>query len=86
MSEKFVYTTEAGEKVELTPQNKAANPGFLRKNRSKSDEERMWLLIERAADEAALEVIDELESDEFNKLMEAWAADSGVELGESKNS
>lgn len=82
----FTYTTTDGEKITLLKQAKAANPGFLRKNRKASDEDRMWLLIERAADEENLAIIDELDNDDFTALMEAWAEDSGVELGESKAS
>ena len=84
MSEKFVYTTEAGEKIELTPQNKAANPGFLRKNRAlvkDNDQELVWLMIEKAADEENLAKIDELGMDEFSAFAEAWG--EGVEPGES---
>lgn len=80
--EPFIWTAPNGKQVKLKPFKKLPF-GLFRTSREKSDEERTYLLIEAATDEAGLAVVDALPMDEVNGLFEDWAADSGVQPGES---
>lgn len=81
-SEPFVWESPDGESVTLTPFNKLPF-GLFRKSRNVTDEERTYMLIEAATDEAGLAVVDKQPMDEVDGLFEAWAQASGVELPES---
>lgn len=81
-AEPFVWEGPDGQMVTLKPFSRLPF-GLFRKSRDKSDEERTYLLIEAATDEAGLEVVDELELDEVNGMFEDWSKASGVELPES---
>lgn len=80
--EPFVWTAPNGQTVTLKPFKKLPF-GLFRKSRDKSDEERTYLLIEAATDEAGLAVVDELAMDEVDGLFEDWGEASGVEVPES---
>lgn len=62
-------------------------PGFVRKNRNKDQVDILFTLLEEIAGEEALAVIDDMESDEFEKfaegLNESIEAYQGASLGES---
>lgn len=78
----FVWTAPDGRQVTLKQFRKLPF-GLFRKSRDKSDEERTYMLIEAATDEAGLAVVDELAMDQVDGLFEDWAKSSGVELPES---
>ena len=80
----FIFKTNSGETITLPKQGDVITAGFLRKNRAlvkDNDQELVWLMIEKAADEENLAKIDELGMDEFSAFAEAWG--EGVEPGES---
>lgn len=80
--EPFVWTAPDGREVTLTPFNKLPF-GLFRKSRNASDEERTYMLLEAATDDAGLAVIDALPMDEVDEVFNGWAKSSGVELPES---
>ena len=84
--ERFHYTFEDGKKVVLPKFDSIMTVGFARKNRQTEQSELGWLILEKAADEKALEVIDEQALSSFEAFMEAWQKDSGVSVGESSAS
>ena len=80
----FIFKTNSGDTITLPKQSDVITAGFLRKNRAlvkDNDQELVWLMIEKAADEENLAKIDELGMDEFSAFAEAWG--EGVEPGES---
>lgn len=84
--EKFHYTFEDGKKVTLPKFESVMTVGFARKNRHLEQEELGWQILEKAADEKALAVIDDIPLSEFQNLMQAWQEDSSVTVGESSGS
>lgn len=80
--EPYIWTSPDGREVKLKSFKKLPF-GLFRTSRDKSDEERTYLLLEAATDEAGLAVIDELAMDEVDGLFEAWGGASGVELPQS---
>lgn len=50
--------------------------------KSKSEDERMWWLLEHVLTEAELELMDTLRLDEFVNIVERWQVHGGVRLGE----
>lgn len=83
MSKTFSYTSDSGEKVTIAAYDKVATAGFIRRNRRESEAELGWMLLEKAADEDALAIIDEMPQSEFTKFSEEWQKASGAGLGES---
>lgn len=81
-AEPFVWTAPSGETVTLKSFKKLPF-GLFRTSRDKSDEERTYLMIEAATDEAGLAVVDALAMDEVDGLFNEWAEASGVELPQS---
>ena len=81
--ERFHYTFEDGKKVVLPKFDSIMSVGFARKNRHLEQSELGWLILEKAADEKALEVIDEQPISAFQAFMEEWQKDAGVTVGES---
>lgn len=84
--EQFHYTFEDGGKVILPKFDSIMTVGFARKNRKIEQAELGWVLLEKAADKKALDVIDEQALSSFEQFMEAWQKDSGVTVGESSAS
>lgn len=82
----FHYEFEDGKKVTLPKFDSVMTVGFARKNRQTEQAEIGWMLLEKAADEKALDVIDEQALSSFEAFMEAWQKDSGVSVGESTRS
>lgn len=64
-----------------------SKPGFIRRNRHKDEMDILFTLLEEIAGDEALEVIDDMEQDEFEKfageLNEAITEYNGASLGES---
>lgn len=84
--EKFHFTFEDGTKVVLPKFDSVMTIGFARKNRHQGEMELGWMILEKAADEKALEVIDKQAVSQFMKLLEAWQKDSDISVGESSGS
>lgn len=84
--EKFHYEFANGGKITLPKFDSIMTVGFARKNRKTEQSELGWQIIEKAADEKALKVIDDQPLSEFAKLMEAWQEDTNITVGESSTS
>lgn len=83
---RFTYEFADGGKVTLPRFDKVMTIGLARKARHHGESEIGWLLLEKAADDKALEVIDEQSMDQFQEFMTAWQEDSGISVGESSGS
>lgn len=83
--EKFHFKTANGEVV-LPKFRDVMTFGLARKTRKLDAAEQMFTLVEVAADEKALNLIDQLPSDGVEAFFAAWQKDSGVGLGESGDS
>lgn len=84
--EKFHYTFEDGGKVILPKFDAIMTVGFARQNRKTEQAELGWILLEKAADEKALAVIDAQALSSFEEFMAEWQKDSGIAVGESSAS
>lgn len=84
--EKFHHTFPGGKKVTLPKFNQVMTIGLARKARHQGEAEIGWTILEKAADEKALDVIDEQTMDQFAEFMTAWQKDSGITPGESSDS
>ena len=82
----FHYEFEDGQKITLPKFDSIMTVGFARKNRKLDQAELGWLILERAADEKTLEVIDDQSLKAFEGLMKAWQEDAGIAVGESSGS
>lgn len=72
--------------ITLPPFKRVAKPGLIRKNRTKSEIDQFFSLLEAALEEGsvALEVLDEhTDLEEFWTVMLAWQEHSGINVGES---
>lgn len=78
--EKFHYTV--GKKKITLPKFGELPFGVVRRMRKADEEEQLFILLEEAADEADMAVIDTIPMNEIEKLMQAWMKDSGVTAGE----
>ncbi|QQU97780.1 hypothetical protein [Corynebacterium amycolatum] len=73
----FEYTTSDGKTVSLPPVGDVITVGDRRraKRDGMDDEEFSWVILERAAEEAAegtLDIIDAMRMDEFSTFMSEW--------------
>lgn len=81
--EKFHYQTASGKKLTLKRYADAPT-GIIRKARKEGQLEVTFAILEWAADEKTLEVLDEMTQSELTTMTEKWvAADDGANLGES---
>ena len=78
----FTFTTAAGGKIRLAAPSKVLTVGFARKNRHKDLASQFFDIVEALADPASLDVLDDLDRDEFVKFQTEFYAHSGIELGE----
>lgn len=70
--------------VEITlPSLTYLKPGLIRKVRRLGDVDAMYTLLELTLSPAQLAAIDDMDPDEYSKLLEDWRDHSGVSLGES---
>lgn len=83
--EKFHFTSEDGVKITLPRFGQAFKAGWMRKHRHEDSSELGWKMIETAADEKNLKLVDELSLDDFNKLTDAWLSNSDTTVGESED-
>ncbi|WP_280246155.1 hypothetical protein [Nocardia abscessus] len=58
-------------------------PGLVRRLRRLNGTDQMYTLLEEVLDKDALDLIDEMDPDEFDAMREAWHKHSGIEPGES---
>ena len=82
----FIYTTQNGKTIRVKKQREILTVGFVRRNRAlmKSDEEEAaWLMLEQAADEKNLELVDALTIEEFQEFLTKWAETAPRTAGES---
>lgn len=84
-ADEFEFTTVSGETVTL-PAFKSIKPGLLRKTRKLDQVDQFWTILEALADDEAISIIDDLDSDEFQEFQRGWFEHSGVDLGESSAS
>ena len=77
MADRFTYTSEAGETIELAPFSSIPT-GVFRKARHEDSLSQVFLCIEAAADEENLAKVDALPVAEVNDLFEAWADGASV--------
>lgn len=83
MMEKFHYTFEGGKKVTLPKFDQVMTIGLARKTRHMGEAEIGWQVLEKAADDKTLDIIDEQTLSAFTEFMQAWQKDSGIAAGES---
>lgn len=86
-TEKFHYTTKAGEKIVL-PKFDQIPTGVIRRTRNLPAEEQMFAVLEAyLGDETPeMEAIDKLPTGELQKFVSAWQKDAGISVGESSAS
>lgn len=84
-TEKFHYTTEAGDKIVL-PRYKHLKAGLIRRVRKLSQVDQIFTALEEVGDEKVLAILDDLDQTEMNDFVAAWQSDSQVKPGESKAS
>ncbi len=58
-------------------------PGLIRRLRRLGEIDAMYTLIEEAVSPAALEVLDDMDPDDYEEFLGGWRDHSGVSLGES---
>lgn len=78
----FEFETQAGKTIRICKFNKIKSKVF-RKIRREEPSDQMFTLLEMVADEDTLNLVDDLEGEEFGEFYRAWQADSGVTVGKS---
>lgn len=82
--EVYVFTSVDGLTIGLTrlgPHRKP-KPGLLRRLHREGGMSVMWYFIELASSPASLKVQEELEEDDYTKMLRGWAEFAGIELSE----
>lgn len=82
--EKFHHQFNDAEIV--LPKFKHIPVGVVRKVRRQGEAEQIFTVLEAVADDATLEVIDSMNTEEMQEMVAAWQRDSGVTVGESSAS
>lgn len=77
------YIYKIGDKEIVLPSLSYLKPGLVRKIRRLNDVDRMYTLFEEVLSPEELEILDDLDPEEFRKLQEGWNEHSQVTLGES---
>lgn len=84
--DEFTFVTEAGDTIVL-PSFATIKPGTIRKARKAEDQlGQLFTIFEVMADEETLEILDDLEQEEYAEVFKEWAEASKVSLGESSTS
>lgn len=83
--EKFHYEV-GGKKITLPRFEDVLTFGFARKTRHLSQADQMFEVVEAAADEKTLAIIDTMKPSDMEQFFTAWQKHSGVGLGESGGS
>lgn len=81
MTEQFHYTFD-GQEITL-PHAKNIKMGLIRKTRKLPPGDQEFTLLESILGDDALEVVDQMDAEEFEKFLKEWQEASGVNLGES---
>jgi len=68
------------------PPYKSIKSGTIRRLRKLPATDFAFTLLEELADEDALAVIDDMDTEEFEAMNRAWMEHSGITLGESSSS
>lgn len=86
-TEKFHYTTKAGDKIAL-PKFDQIPTGIIRRTRRLPAEDQMFAVLEAyLGDESKeMEAVDKLPTGELGEFVAAWQKDAGIDLGESSAS
>lgn len=82
-SSTFTHRFEGGGTVTLPKFRNVMTFGRARRLRKLDEAEQMFTLIEEICDDAALAVLDEMDTPQTEAFFTAWQADSGVTSGES---
>lgn len=75
-------TTVDGVEIAL-PSLTYLKPGVIRKTRHLGEIDQLYTLLEMSLGDAQLEALDNMDPEEYSKLLEDWRDHSGVSLGES---
>lgn len=82
--EVYVFTAEDGLTIGLTKlgPNRKPKPGLLRTYHRQGGMSVMWYFIELASDfgGVALKVMEDLDEEEYTKMLRGWAEFAGIEL------
>jgi len=70
-TECFTFTHD-GVEYTLRPTYDVLTPGFLRKNRNRSDMDAFFTMLEELADAETLDVIDNMSRTEFHELQQGF--------------
>lgn len=77
------YVTTIGDVEVRLPSLSYLKPGVIRRIRRLGDVDAMYTLMEMVLAREVLELLDEMDPDEYEKLLDEWREHSGVALGES---
>jgi hypothetical protein len=80
----YVFTSSDGLTIGLTrlgPHRKP-KPGLLRRLHREGGMSVMWYFIELASSPTSLKVQEELEEEDYTKMLRGWAEFAGIELSE----
>lgn len=80
----YVYTADGGLTIGLTrlgPQRKP-KPGLLRRLHREGGMSVMWYFLELASSPTSLRLQEELEEEDYTKMLRGWAEFAGIELSE----
>jgi hypothetical protein len=82
--EVYIYTSPDGLTIGLTKlgPNRKPKPGVLRRLHREGGMSVMWYFIELASTPASLKLQEELEEEEYTKMLRGWAEFAGIELSE----
>ena len=83
--EVYVFTSEGGLTIGLTKLNattRKPKPGKLRTYHREGGMSVMWYFIELVSSATSLKLQEELEDDDYTKMLRGWAEFAGIELSE----
>ncbi len=83
-TEKFHWTSADGVEIVLPHMNKI-KAGIIRRHRKEEPIDFIFSVLEETSDEKNLALVDQLGSDEVNRLFGAWQ-EAGASVGESAGS
>lgn len=80
----YVYTTSDGLGIGLTKLGPARKPkpGLLRRLHREGGMSVMWYFLELASSPTSLRLQEELDEDDYTKMLRGWAEFAGIELSE----
>lgn len=84
MPKSFKWTAPSGVEISLMPMGRVPT-GIVRRHRHEDPVDFIFSMLEEIADEETLAKVDELPSEDLNKMVEAWQEETGS-AGESSGS